>query len=50
MDKEFEKEIIESLDELGENIKKSDKIKDKKEVLEAYKKIRKIFKQVGFSF
>jgi len=50
MDKEFEKEIIESLDELGEKIKKSDKIKDKKEVLEEYKKIRKIFKQVGFSF
>ena len=50
MDKEFEREIIEDLDRLGEEIKKSDKIKDKKEVLEAYKRVRKIFKQVGFSF
>ena len=48
MDKELEKEILEDLDRLGEKIKKSDKIKDKKEVLEAYKKIRKIFKQIGF--
>ena len=50
MDKELEKKMLEDLDRLGESIKKSDKIRDKKEVLEAYKKIRKIFKQVGFSF
>ncbi len=48
MDKKFEREIIDSLDRLGEKINKSDTIKANKEVIESYKKIRKIFKQIGF--
>ena len=44
MDKELEKKMLEDLDRLGEEIKKSDKIKDKKEALDAYKKARKLLK------
>ena len=44
IDKEYEKKILESLDMLGENIKKSNKINGKNEALAAYKKAREYFK------
>ena len=44
MDKKFEKEILENLDELGEKLKKNDKVNGKKEALDAYKKAGKLLK------
>jgi len=41
-DKEFERRILESLDELAEKIKESDKIKGKSEALAAYNRARKL--------
>jgi len=41
---EFEKKILENLDMLGENIKKSDKVKGRAEAYDAYKKARKLLK------
>lgn len=44
IDKEYEKKILESLDMLGENIKKSDKVNGKNEALDAYKIAKKLIK------
>ena len=40
--KEFQKEILESLDILGEKINKSDNINGKDEAYKAYKKAKKL--------
>jgi len=44
IDKEFEKKILKNLDELDENIKKSNKINGKSEAVDAYKIVRKLLK------